>query len=357
MKSASKFLGIDPSNLAPIIAEMRAAGVVRPLDQAAISAQIAALTAAEPNGGTFDPECDSRQCCDEFPDKPGFVSRRTPPYVHVPRTPPKHEHLDIDAMHSRQSSTPTRSPSPPPPSASWTACPRRRPSPKASPSVCTVLKGVKAAVFMHSNPRTDEATWRAIFDDQVKTLRRSMLAACGVVTYVGLPDKTPWPIADACGSASFLRPYTPSPRQWSWGDTWEEEKTLAALYEYCKSPARSDSDLVAYTHDKGTRIPRSKDQNRFDHQWDWRKLHEYFILERPEGCIAALASGSASLCGSELSHLYGRHFSGNFWWATCRHVRSLQVRHGAGGSRVRGGGQPAPHPPFVASDGMPGQLL
>ena len=62
----------------------------------------------------------------------------------------------------------------------------------------------------------------------------------------------------------------------------------------------------------------------FERQWDWRRLHEYFLFERPEGCVRALRLGLADTCGSELSELiHSPYYSGNFFWTTCRHVRRL----------------------------------
>jgi len=136
--------------------------------------------------------------------------------------------------------------------------------------------------------------------------------------------------------------------------------TLASLYEYCEGHLDA---LVAYVHDKGTRAraesaPRAQvtDAELQQYQWDWRKMHEYFVLEVPQGCIGAIAGGVADVCGANWrvlsipsNGLPGKrpapHFSGvgcahvsccepvppfkpctpagNFWWATCAHVISL----------------------------------
>ena len=124
------------------------------------------------------------------------------------------------------------------------------------------LNGTRAAVFLHTNPLApDTSAWREVFEDQIATLRNSPLIACAVPVYLGLPDGAPWPVADE-HSAPFLRFYTPTSRQWPWGDHWEEEKTLAAIFEFCADPAKSDADLVAYSHDKGTRTSRAVDPVR-----------------------------------------------------------------------------------------------
>ena len=136
--------------------------------------------------------------------------------------------------------------------------------------------------------------------------------------------------------------------------------TLASLYEFCESHPDA---LVAYVHDKGTRArnesaPRAHvtDAELQQYQWDWRKMHEYFVLEVPQGCIGAITGGVADVCGANWRVLYvpsngipgkrpAPHFSGvegahvyccktsppfkscvptgNFWWAACEHVISL----------------------------------
>ena len=98
---------------------------------------------------------------------------------------------------------------------------------------------------------------------------------------------------------------------------------IAAIFDHCTDPARADLDLVAYSHDKGTRISRWVNPARYQRQWDWRKLHEYFLFERPEGCVSSLLRGTHETCGSELVDYPLRHFSGNFWWSTCGHIRKL----------------------------------
>jgi hypothetical protein len=178
---------------------------------------------------------------------------------------------------------------------------------------------------MHTFPSApDVSAWREIFEDQVATLLASPLTACGVPVYVAAPQGTPWPLSITCGSQAILQPYQPSTRMpMDWADgLWEEERTLASLYEYCADPARAGSDIVAYIHDKGTRWTKAKDPVRFQYQWDWRKQMEYFILEHPEGCVSLLLQGKAEVCGSDFEGRFQYpHFKGNEWWATCAQVR------------------------------------
>jgi hypothetical protein len=208
--------------------------------------------------------------------------------------------------------------------ATRSACPSAATLSTIQSDGCSFLNGTTAAIFLHTFPSApDTKAWREIFEDQIATLLASPLTACGVLVYVGTPLGTPWPLSYTCGAEAFLRPYTPSiqmPVDWVNG-LWEEERTLSSLYEYCSHPTRLGTDLVAYIHDKGTRWAKAKDPARFQYQWDWRKMMEYFILEHPQGCVSALRSGEADACGSEFVSRDSRHFSGNEWWATCAQVR------------------------------------
>ena len=153
---------------------------------------------------------------------------------------------------------------------------------------CLFLRNVNAAVFMHSFPGKRNGWW-AILSDQLQTLVNSPLTACGVPVFLGLPSGFSWPFT-VTEHPPFLTLLEPTRRN----DVrrYEEAHTLSALYEYCVEHTEA---IVAYTHDKGTRVER-REINTI--QWDWRKLHEYFLFEVPQGCVKSLASGVADLCGT-----------------------------------------------------------
>lgn len=66
------------------------------------------------------------------------------------------------------------------------------------------------------------------------------------------------------------------------------------------------------------------DINLYMREWDWRKLHEYFLLERPHGCFRALTVGGADACGVNRMHTEsGAYFLGNFWAARCDYIAAL----------------------------------
>lgn len=191
-------------------------------------------------------------------------------------------------------------------------------------ALCAFLRDTPTTIFWHSFPNpNDLRAWRSVFEDQLKTLASSPVASCGVPVYLGLPEGTPWPVPRD-SAHSFIRNASRTPRSWAFGDKWEEEKTLAALHEFCSSSSGAPH-LVAYMHDKGTRVANETDPERFALQWDWRKQHEYYLLESPQDCVAALLDGPFDTCGSDFRDdpTYGPHYSGNFFWTTCDHVRRL----------------------------------
>jgi hypothetical protein len=117
------------------------------------------------------------------------------------------------------------------------------------------------------------------------------------------------------------------------GGHWGVTTALPALsllqlrYPLRDAAACADpGSLVAYMHDKGARDSAPSHLNYALRQWDWRRLHEYFLLEVPQGCLTALGEGRLDTCGvdwlgdAEFRH---GHYSGNFWWARCDWVRSL----------------------------------
>lgn len=53
----------------------------------------------------------------------------------------------------------------------------------------------------------------------------------------------------------------------------------------------------------------------------WRKYMEYFVIEQHELCIQSLLDHD--LCGVEWREKPFPHYSGNFWWATHRYIRTL----------------------------------
>jgi hypothetical protein len=177
---------------------------------------------------------------------------------------------------------------------------------------CAFLNGTEAAVFFHAWPNNG---WRAIVDDVVATLQTAPLAACGVPTFVGFPSSVAWPYEGAdelIRRATFPAAAASRPHN--------EPVTLAALAEWCS--AAPSSRIAIYIHDKGVRR-HMREINSYLREWDWRKLHEYFLVERPQGCFRALTSG-ADACGvNRMQAKSGGYFLGNFWAARCDYIAAL----------------------------------
>lgn len=94
-----------------------------------------------------------------------------------------------------------------------------------------------------------------------------------------------------------------------------EAGTLRALRDW----ARVNDGYALYLHTKGVTRPGSPEAR------DWRRLMEYFCVERWRDCAALLRTHGA--VGVNLladCHLGSYpHFSGNVWWATAAHLRTL----------------------------------
>lgn len=91
--------------------------------------------------------------------------------------------------------------------------------------------------------------------------------------------------------------------------------------DYLKTTIDSDSakSYVCYLHMKGSSNPTSQ------HQRDWRKLMEYFCIDKYKNAIEQLDKGHdiTGVNWFQESRI-GPHFSGNFWWATSDYIKTLQ---------------------------------
>lgn len=89
--------------------------------------------------------------------------------------------------------------------------------------------------------------------------------------------------------------------------------TLNNIIEYCKN----SEDKIMYMHTKGVTSPDNECIN------DWRNYMSYFMINKYKDCVAALDSNDA--CGVDFRQEPCPHYSGNFWWATSKHIRSLKT--------------------------------
>jgi len=116
--------------------------------------------------------------------------------------------------------------------------------------------------------------------------------------------------------------------------------TLRQIYEHC---VQHPYDLLYYFHSKGVRAPYGSLQHQLAKEW--RTVMQYFQIERWRDCVSALLCGYDT-CGVNLRQKPMPHYSGiredtiytyihtnekvyyftlgNFWWATCAHIRTLR---------------------------------
>lgn len=89
-----------------------------------------------------------------------------------------------------------------------------------------------------------------------------------------------------------------------------ESQTLNEVYQHC---AANSANKVLYFHNKGSLNYNIENTN-------FRRALDCFILN--PRCLDALNKGFDT-CGWRLSPLPHVHYSGNYWWATCKHINSL----------------------------------
>lgn len=108
------------------------------------------------------------------------------------------------------------------------------------------------------------------------------------------------------------------------GDTSYERFTLLKIPTYVKP-----EDKFLYIHSKG--VSKSKGINEEDVFW-WRTWLEYGLMTKHEECLEKL--NEYDVVGVNYSEkLIGKHFSGNFWWATGKYYLSLPNEISNGGPK------------------------
>jgi len=83
--------------------------------------------------------------------------------------------------------------------------------------------------------------------------------------------------------------------------------------------SRSNDSKVLYLHSKGA----SRDGWEYGNVWEWRKMMEYFLVEKWEDCVSSLDEYDTIGCNISTSG-FGRHYSGNFWWANSSYLSNLE---------------------------------
>lgn len=135
------------------------------------------------------------------------------------------------------------------------------------------------AVFYHVGQL---GTWRMVDVEIMDALERSGLRSCA--------DHF---VRNECGPETFEFP------------------TLDLLCEYA---ATNDAHIL-YLHTKGVTQPRQSID-------DWRACLLHWTVHRWRDCVEKLNAGYDAVGINEMATPV-RHFQGNFWWATAKHIRTL----------------------------------
>ena len=109
---------------------------------------------------------------------------------------------------------------------------------------------------------------------------------------------------------------------------WECPANNATLALCNSRPSNDDKKTVVfYIHNKGSSRYEENWRQKMDRDKQygktgvyWRKFIEFFHIERPSLCIEKILSGGMT-CGSAIR---GRHYSGNFWVASCDYISQLE---------------------------------
>lgn len=166
------------------------------------------------------------------------------------------------------------------------------------------------AVFYHLH---QHGGWRNFLAEQSTLLVDSgLIKACQFV-HVGVNGKE---LPDSQGKLRF----TKNPEPWT-----EETPTLIALRNFC---ADNPDYAVLYMHTKGITQPMQSTH-------DWRKIMEYFCIEKWQDCVKKLDEHDATGCLFMDHCYYGffPHFSGNFWWANASYINKLDDSYLSSGIR------------------------
>lgn len=192
------------------------------------------------------------------------------------------------------------------------------------------------AIFYHLSPL---GPWESIVKEQLKSLSNAQspsipsLISLVKTFFVGISAKNS---TDRDQAIRVLRrEITPTGNMTSnmklrilseKGCQKNEASTLNVAQRFCGN--HHQDYLVLYFHSKGvTHSPN-------DGSGDWRRYMSKFVIEKHfDSCVHALQGGQYDVCGVEFSKSgvdssgfrWGPHFSGNFWWATCKHLTVLRA--------------------------------
>ena len=113
-----------------------------------------------------------------------------------------------------------------------------------------------------------------------------------------------------------------------------ELPTINKLLEFARATVDSGSNAhILYVHSKGL----FSESGAFVQKWYWRKIMQYWLIHHHEHCRKMLDLGYDTvglnpITGDSKKKSKARvdgnnvHYSGNFWWASARHVARLKPK-------------------------------
>ena len=81
----------------------------------------------------------------------------------------------------------------------------------------------------------------------------------------------------------------------------------------------TDDAIVWFMHNKGSTHGGKVD---YENVGDWRRMMMYFLFEK-DWCYRALREDFYDTCGSNMAYSITKHYSGTFWMAHARYVKTL----------------------------------
>lgn len=146
--------------------------------------------------------------------------------------------------------------------------------------------------------------WYSLVNEQLKILQASGLYSSSDLIHIGINGDDYFPFTDIKYKIVH-----------NTNTELQEAPTLAALRQFCEE---NDDYAVLYIHTKGITQKTSETE-------DWRKLMEYFCIERWQECLEKLETHDTVGClyMDECYLGFYPHYSGNFWWANSSYIRTL----------------------------------
>lgn len=92
-----------------------------------------------------------------------------------------------------------------------------------------------------------------------------------------------------------------------------ENETISYMQECVKK--MSDDNNILYCHVKGVTDPKNKNFIA------WRRYMMFFTIKNMQNNINVL--NNYDTCGVDLKSFPVKHYSGNFWWATAKYLKTL----------------------------------